>query len=141
MSEPVPKIAIRGLTKSFGPKQVLRASTSISPAGQSLVVIGGSGTGKSVLIKCVLGLMIPDSGSIRIDGEEVVGAVARHDGRAAPQVRHAVPGRGPVRQPAGLGERGLRAAGRHGRSIGAQAQAKAVRDPGHGRAWRPRSAG
>jgi phospholipid/cholesterol/gamma-HCH transport system ATP-binding protein len=74
MSEPSPKIAIRGLTKSFGPKKVLRGVDLDLPAGRSLVVIGGSGTGKSVLIKCVLGLMIPDSGSIRIDGVEVVGA-------------------------------------------------------------------
>ena len=44
------------------------------PAGRSLVVIGGSGTGKSVLIKCILGIVEADKGSIRIDGEEVVGA-------------------------------------------------------------------
>ncbi|MFL5334335.1 MAG: ABC transporter ATP-binding protein [Geminicoccaceae bacterium] len=74
MSESSPKIAIRGLTKSFGPKKVLQGVDLDLPAGRSLVVIGGSGTGKSVLIKCVLGLMIPDSGSIRIDGVEVVGA-------------------------------------------------------------------
>ena len=74
MSGSSPKIAIRGLTKSFGPKKVLQGVDLDLPAGRSLVVIGGSGTGKSVLIKCVLGLMIPDSGSIRIDGVEVVGA-------------------------------------------------------------------
>ena len=64
MSEPAPKIAIRGLTKSFGPKQVLRGVDLDLPAGRSLVVIGGSGTGKSVLIKCVLGLI--DAGQ-RVD--------------------------------------------------------------------------
>lgn len=74
MSEPAPKIAIRGLTKSFGAKKVLQGVDLDLPAGQSLVVIGGSGTGKSVLIKCVLGLMTPDSGSIKVDGIEVVGA-------------------------------------------------------------------
>ncbi len=74
MSELVPKIAIRGLTKSFGAKKVLQGVDLDLAAGQSLVVIGGSGTGKSVLIKCVLGLMVPDSGSIRVDGIEVVGA-------------------------------------------------------------------
>ena len=58
MSEPAPKIAIRGLTKSFGAKKVLQGVDLDLPAGQSLVVIGGSGTGKSVLIKCVLGLMV-----------------------------------------------------------------------------------
>ena len=74
MSVQTPKIAIRRLTKSFGPKQVLQGVDLDLPAGGSLVVIGGSGTGKSVLLKCILGLLIPDSGSIRIDGVEVVGA-------------------------------------------------------------------
>jgi len=46
------------------------------PAGESLVVIGGSGTGKSVLIKCIIGLMKPDKGSIEIDGHEVTGMSA-----------------------------------------------------------------
>lgn len=73
MSTPV-KIAIRGLTKSFGPKRVLQGLDLDVPAKQSLVVIGGSGTGKSVLIKCILGLLTPDGGSIRVDGTEVVGA-------------------------------------------------------------------
>lgn len=69
-----PKIAIRGLHKSFGPKKVLQGLDLDVPAGRSLVVIGGSGTGKSVLIKCILGLLQPDAGSIRVDGTEVVGA-------------------------------------------------------------------
>jgi phospholipid/cholesterol/gamma-HCH transport system ATP-binding protein len=73
VSEPV-KIAIRGLTKSFGAKKVLQGVDLDVPAGHSLVVIGGSGTGKSVLLKCILGLLAPDGGSIRVDGVEVVGA-------------------------------------------------------------------
>jgi phospholipid/cholesterol/gamma-HCH transport system ATP-binding protein len=69
---PTPKISLRGVTKSFGAKKVLTGiDVDVSP-GESLVVIGGSGSGKSVLLKCILGLMQPDSGSIRIDGEEVV---------------------------------------------------------------------
>ncbi len=74
MSEPATKIEIRGLHKSFGAKQVLRGLDLDIPAGRSLVVIGGSGTGKSVLIKCILGIVEADKGSIKIDGEEVVGA-------------------------------------------------------------------
>ena len=70
---PVPKIAIQGLEKSFGRKRVLDGIDLAVGAGESLVVIGGSGVGKSVLIKCVLGLMRADAGSIRIDGEETVG--------------------------------------------------------------------
>ncbi|MFQ5784745.1 MAG: ABC transporter ATP-binding protein [Alphaproteobacteria bacterium] len=68
-----PKIRIRGLCKSFGRKVVLRDLDLDVGVGESVVVIGGSGTGKSVMIKCVMGLLRPDAGSIEIDGEEVVG--------------------------------------------------------------------
>ncbi len=68
-----PRIVIRGLRKSFGRKKVLDGIDVEVGVGQSLVVIGGSGSGKSVLLKCILGLIEPDSGSIRIDGEETVG--------------------------------------------------------------------
>ena len=64
------KISLRGVTKAFGAKQVLRGIDLDVAAGESVVVIGGSGTGKSVLLKCILGLMQPDAGSIKIDGEE-----------------------------------------------------------------------
>ena len=70
---PTPKIAVKGLHKSFGRKRVLTGLDIECGAGESLVIIGGSGTGKSVLIKCILGLMRPEAGSIRIDGEETVG--------------------------------------------------------------------
>jgi phospholipid/cholesterol/gamma-HCH transport system ATP-binding protein len=74
MSEaPVPKIAVTGLRKSFGPKRVLDGLDIECGVGESLVIIGGSGTGKSVLIKCILGILHPDAGSIRIDGSETVG--------------------------------------------------------------------
>jgi phospholipid/cholesterol/gamma-HCH transport system ATP-binding protein len=66
----IPKIAIKGLHKSFGSKKVLQGIDLEIGRGESLVVIGGSGTGKSVLIKCVLGLIKPDSGSILVDGVE-----------------------------------------------------------------------
>src|SRR5262245_30191714 len=68
-----PKISLRGVTKAFGSKQVLRGIDLDVAQGESMVVIGGSGTGKSVLLKCILGLMRPDAGSIKIDGEETVG--------------------------------------------------------------------
>ena len=67
---PTPKISLRGVTKAFGDKQVLRGIDLDVAVGESVVVIGGSGSGKSVLLKCILGLMQPDSGSIKIDGEE-----------------------------------------------------------------------
>ena len=75
-----PKISLRGVTKAFGAKQVLRGiDLDVAPA-ESVVVIGGSGSGKSVLLKCILGLMRPDSGSIKVDGAETVGL--RNHGRA-----------------------------------------------------------
>jgi len=68
----VPKIAVCGLCKSFGNKRVLDGVEIDCASGQSLVIIGGSGTGKSVLVKCILGLLRPEAGSIRIDGEETL---------------------------------------------------------------------
>jgi phospholipid/cholesterol/gamma-HCH transport system ATP-binding protein len=67
-----PKISLRGVTKSFGPKKVLQGIDLDVAKGESTVVIGGSGSGKSVLLKCILGLMRPDAGSIRIDDQETV---------------------------------------------------------------------
>src|SRR5882724_7335214 len=69
----LPKISVRGLTKSFSRKRVLDGLDIDCATGESLVVIGGSGTGKSVLVKCILGLLEPERGSIRIDGIETVG--------------------------------------------------------------------
>lgn len=68
-----PKIAVNGVSKRFGPKVVLNGVNLSVQKGQSLVIIGGSGTGKSVLLKCILGLLRPDAGQILVDGENVVG--------------------------------------------------------------------
>ena len=65
-----PKIELKGVHKRFGPKVVLDGiDLSVAP-GESLVIIGGSGTGKSVMLKSILGLIKPDKGSIRVDGQE-----------------------------------------------------------------------
>jgi phospholipid/cholesterol/gamma-HCH transport system ATP-binding protein len=69
-----PKIRIRGLKKAFGAKIVLDGVDLDVMPGTGMVVIGGSGTGKSVLIKSILGLVTPDAGSIEIDGEDVLKA-------------------------------------------------------------------
>ncbi|MDP9138057.1 MAG: ATP-binding cassette domain-containing protein, partial [Pseudomonadota bacterium] len=66
-------IVLRDVFKSFGKKVVLDGINLSVPRGRSLVVIGGSGTGKSVMIKCILGLLRPDRGSIAIGGEEMAG--------------------------------------------------------------------
>ncbi len=67
------KIEVRGLKKAFGPKVVLDGLDLEVGRNESLVVIGGSGTGKSVLIKNMIGILRPDGGSIKIDGEETAG--------------------------------------------------------------------
>jgi len=67
-------IRLTDLHKSFGTKAVLRGADLHVPKGESMVVIGGSGTGKSVLIKCILGLITPDSGKIEVDGQDVTKA-------------------------------------------------------------------
>jgi phospholipid/cholesterol/gamma-HCH transport system ATP-binding protein len=66
-----PKIELRGVKKRFGPKVVLDGIDLVIEPGSSLVVIGGSGTGKSVMIKSVLGIIRPDEGAILVDGEDV----------------------------------------------------------------------
>lgn len=70
MSENI-KIALSDVHKAFGSKVVLKGLTTSVNSGKSLVIIGGSGTGKSVMLKCILGLLKPDSGSIKVDGGEV----------------------------------------------------------------------
>lgn len=69
----LPKIAVKGVTKRFGPKVVLNGVNLSVEKGQSLVIIGGSGTGKSVLLKCILGILRPEAGEILVDGENVIG--------------------------------------------------------------------
>jgi phospholipid/cholesterol/gamma-HCH transport system ATP-binding protein len=71
MSEP--HIVLENVHKRFGPKQVLRGINVAVGKGRSLAIIGGSGSGKSVTLKCILGLMKPEKGSIRIGGQEVIG--------------------------------------------------------------------
>jgi phospholipid/cholesterol/gamma-HCH transport system ATP-binding protein len=66
-----PKIELKGVKKRFGPKIVLDGIDLKVNHGDSLVILGGSGSGKSVTIKCVLGILRADSGSITVDGEEV----------------------------------------------------------------------
>jgi phospholipid/cholesterol/gamma-HCH transport system ATP-binding protein len=67
-------IKLENVAKSFGSNHVLRGVNLEVPKGQSMVVIGGSGTGKSILLKCVLGLVKPDGGLITLDGQDVARA-------------------------------------------------------------------
>lgn len=66
------KIIVKNLKKSFGSKEVLRGIDFEVKEKESFVILGGSGTGKSVLIKCIIGLLIPDKGSqVLIDGKDI----------------------------------------------------------------------
>lgn len=71
---------LKGVSKAFGSNKVLNDLHLSVPKGKSMVVIGGSGTGKSVMLKCVLGLLQPDQGSILIDGQDGIGADAKTRG-------------------------------------------------------------
>ena len=71
-------IRIRGLSKKLGQKQVLEGLDLDIPAGLTIVIMGRSGTGKSVLLKHIIGLMKPDAGTIEVDGEMMTG-VSDHD--------------------------------------------------------------
>lgn len=70
MSE-VPFISFEGLKKAFGPKVIYDGLDLEVRRGETLTIIGGSGSGKSVLLKCLIGLLYPDSGSIRFEGSDV----------------------------------------------------------------------
>ncbi len=72
-----PAIRLRGVTKAFGPKVVLDHLDLAVETGESLVLLGQSGIGKSVLLKHVVGLLKPDAGSIEIDGEDLWGVPGR----------------------------------------------------------------
>jgi phospholipid/cholesterol/gamma-HCH transport system ATP-binding protein len=67
----IPKIELRGVKKSFGSKVVLDGVDLVVEPKTSLVIIGGSGTGKSVTIKSILGIIRPDEGTILVDGEDI----------------------------------------------------------------------
>ncbi|MDB3910837.1 ATP-binding cassette domain-containing protein [Paracoccaceae bacterium] len=64
-------IELTNIHKRFGANKVLQGTSLVVPKGTSLVIIGGSGTGKSITLKCILGLVKPDSGTIKIDGRDI----------------------------------------------------------------------
>ncbi len=81
MTETTPRIRLRNLRKRFGDKVVLDGIDLDIMPSTSMVVIGGSGSGKSVLLKCILGLIEPDAGSIEIDGADIL-RLPRHEREA-----------------------------------------------------------
>jgi phospholipid/cholesterol/gamma-HCH transport system ATP-binding protein len=67
----VPAVELRHVTKSFGPRRVLDDLCLAVPRGRSLCILGRSGTGKSVALKHIIGLVKPDSGSVLVEGEDI----------------------------------------------------------------------
>ncbi len=84
MNEAPPKLEWRGVAKGFDGAPVLRSLDLSVAAGRSLVIMGGSGQGKSVAIKIAAGLMKPDSGQVLIDGQDTV-AMPAHERRRLPR--------------------------------------------------------
>ena len=74
---PSPMIEVRGLFKSIGQEEILRGVDLKVTKGETLVIIGRSGGGKSVLLKHLIGLMQPDAGEVWIDGENIIGLSER----------------------------------------------------------------
>ena len=73
----VPMISVRGLKKQIGAQEILRGVDISVAAGETLVIIGRSGVGKSVLLKNLIGLMQPNEGEIWIDGQNIIGLSER----------------------------------------------------------------
>ena len=76
-----PKITISGVTKSYGDKHVLKGIDLEVYPGETMVIIGPSACGKTVLLKCIIGLIRPDSGKLLIDGEDTAGISSRQRDR------------------------------------------------------------
>ena len=74
-----PALVLQGLHKSFGAQKVLNGIDLTLGSGKTLAILGRSGTGKSVLLKLIIGLQKPDSGSIRIHGQEIADSQCRSD--------------------------------------------------------------
>ncbi|MEC8247168.1 MAG: ATP-binding cassette domain-containing protein, partial [Pseudomonadota bacterium] len=79
-------ITLAGVTKAFGGKQVLQGVNLSIKEGQSGVVIGGSGSGKTVMLKSILGLLTPDSGTRHVDGTQTVGLSRRDRAHSAANI-------------------------------------------------------
>jgi len=72
-------IEAAGVKKSFGPRTILRGIDIHVETGETLVIIGGSGCGKSTFLKCVIGLHAPDAGTIVVDGFDITKLKTEHD--------------------------------------------------------------
>src|SRR5439155_20191694 len=82
LTEPSPAIAVEGLTKRFEAVTAVDAIDFAVPAGVTAALLGGNGAGKTTTLSMLLGLLLPDSGSVRILGEDML----RHRFRVLPRM-------------------------------------------------------
>ena len=77
MATSTPAVELRHITKSFGNRRVLDDVSLSVEAGRSICILGRSGTGKSVALKHIVGLIRPDAGSVLIEGEDITRLTGR----------------------------------------------------------------
>ena len=85
-----PFIEFRGVQKRFGPKVIYKSLDLVIRRGEVFTVLGGSGVGKSVMLKMLIGLLKADAGSIRFDGEEVTTMKERELSRVRQRIWYVV---------------------------------------------------
>lgn len=90
-------IELKNIQKSFGDKPVIKDVSATMKAGQCNLIIGSSGSGKTVLMKCMVGLFEPDGGQVVYDGKDFFSLNLDEKKRNPQRDRHAVPGLCPVR--------------------------------------------
>ena len=134
------EVVIEGLTKSFGGQTVWHDVSLSLPAGEVSVMLGPSGTGKTVFLKSLVGLLKPDRGRVLVDGVDIVACSERRPLRGAQAVRRDVPGRRAVRLAEPLRQHRLPAARAHPQDRGRDPSHRAGED-GHGRPGRRRAQG
>jgi phospholipid/cholesterol/gamma-HCH transport system ATP-binding protein len=86
MADSPPAIELRHLTKSFGALRVLNDVSLVMPAGRGFCILGRSGTGKSVALKHIVGLMKPDSGQVFVEGEDITPMKSRELSRVRKRI-------------------------------------------------------
>ena len=92
-------IELKHISKGFDGVKVIKDVSSVMKPGQCNLIIGSSGSGKTVLMKCMVGLFTPDAGEVLYDGRDFIKMDAEEKKRDPHTNRHAFPGLGIIRQP------------------------------------------
>ncbi|CAM5471455.1 hypothetical protein SBADM41S_08501 [Streptomyces badius] len=107
------EVVVEGLTKSFGKQNIWQDVSLTLPAGEVSVMLGPSGTGKTVFLKSIIGLLKPEQGRVLINGVDMVNSPERDIMETRKLLRPHVPGRGPFRLDVALRQHRLPAARAH----------------------------